>query len=205
MKDVLNKFEKGKVILLKELLDLGLSQEDIDILVSTNELCKCTQYEGYSDIFYINNPIEIYGVTFNTVISPYEIIEALYMGKNNEFGFLYGVSALSRFGACNQVPFVTEICTTVVDDDKELVIEGQKFILYSYKKRYDFEYTLKSIGVCTIDILFNKYYKWFDSNPCEVFDTIVKNFNICKADLDLLADNSDFLLSLVSKYTLKEC
>lgn len=200
MKSILDNFEKGRVILLNELIEAGLTKGDIDKLVENKDLCECTEYEGYTGIYYINNPIESCGVVFNTVISAYEVVEALYIGRSNELGFIYGVTALNRFGACDQVPVVTEICTIAVNEDKEIVVGNQRFVLYAYKTRYTFEYNFKSIGICVIDILFNKYYGWFDSNPFEVFDNIVKNFNINRDDLNVLSNKSDFLVNLLSEY-----
>jgi len=176
----LDKYEKGKVILLEELQEDGYTIEELAELVKAGELCQC---DFCDDVYYINDPVDFMGITLNTTITSDAVVYKKYMGDNNDYGFFYSFSALNRYGACTQVPYVVSICSTKVDEYTEIILDGRKFKIYSFEEEYGGDYNPKKAGFFIADVIFNRFFNWIDYSLRTVVNNFYRGFNMSLEDV----------------------
>ena len=170
---MLKDFKRGIPLLENELIESGISKEQIDFLVLEGKLKK---YDKIEEIYYINNPTYFEGLTFDTTLSIDSVIEKLYIGDSNEYGMYYNLTLLNKYGGCNQVPYIIEIITTKVEKVEELVIDDRKFILYPYKEIYNLSNVDKLLVI--FDVIFNKYVDYLDIPVSELYQRITSYYNL---------------------------
>lgn len=191
---MLSNFKKGVPILESELINRGSSKQDIDKLVESGELRK---YELIDGVYYINNPIESFGIVFDTTLSIDEVIAKLYVGDDLSLGMYYNLTLLNNCGACTQVPYVVEIISLGVDKKTELCFGNRKFVIYPYRQIYNSTEIDKYLVM--FDVIFNKYEKYLDEDPKFILQTILSNSNLSSKDLSQYRGISDCFDSIIEE------
>ncbi len=164
-------FAVGTPILREELYEEGFTDEELGVLVEQDKLRVC---EFVTDVYYTWEKVIECGLEFESVVSFKEAAIKKYIGLNLERGFVCGYSLMNGLGLTTQVPYVTELCSIIVDERISIGTEWSKVEIIPFSELFVGEvYNKDNVVVYFREIVYNRLWGWSEV-PKQVAEDILQ-------------------------------